>query len=792
MSLHILRAQCETGPNFDVLRLSSKDLAFKPDELPIITGAVDVSNPGIPVNEMSGGLYTRQHFKWLNFSDIEGDDINRYHILNERATVTLEATLVATNSASSQSTSQATIPDGAIAINLGSRGWQNDVSALPNGDEWMKLGYYEQGGLGIGWAFDPISYFANTASVPLGIYMMGALLPDISFSRLSSLTGGSVYTNTLSSYPVQIGRDLALITAMCGVDRVAGPQGYWNVYHHNYGAGRADFGRSSGVLFLPAGATSAGITATPQFPMGFPAVTYPSGYRATSDLTTAWPLSCPSYCTSPMDGHTLPGNCLTITPGSFLTSDGLSVLQDPQSSDKPIDKSWTTFWKNATNEVVLSETQRFRIECPLFEAPVGLRYVPMLNSGLYCQVPLLRMATGVYFYIPVATISKSSTGSHPINMVQNLGFSTGVDVPPHIGTFQQFFVVKRVSLTLNIPVVRIASPIQAVKLFNLATYMSSLVYSVPMWTKFVFIPPRTGTDSYVPLCTLGEIAAATANGTMQFTFTARQILKQLRDALQAHAINTTSTWGVTQLIIKKIYVSCTTDIDVSRLYSVQYSLDKFRKSLQGAALIAGGMKMFSRCGPSLSNGAPKNLFVRFTDIVDAAVGEINKDSKLREMIVEQVPYVQRTPGRLRNDYFNGFQEYMFTSSVSIRMPSDYSSLDDGGSIDVGFTPQPVLNMPFSGTSDAAPQGGPLLTTSATATSGASASTLRAYTQGWFNTTNPFAADYNKNFDLNTSSGSDIHPSFDYKMVDFNRRKIEVWIQVMVPLEIYSDDPFKEV
>ena len=70
--------------------------------------------------------------------------------------------------------------------------------------------------------------------------------------------------------------------------------------------------------------------------------------------------------------------------------------------------------------------------------------------------------------------------------------------------------------------------------------------------------------------------------------------------------------------------------------------------------------------------------------------------------------------------------------------------------------------------------------------------LSTYEYGWFNNINPFSPDYKKSLDTDeTISTYDPYPYLDYKMVDLNHRKIEVWVAVSVPLAIYTTSPFSK-
>lgn len=803
MAQYVLHAFCEgTAPKVDTLRHTSLSEITHPDNLPVFIGDKKNTELGsLSVNTASSGLYTRQRFQWRNWQDINEKMIQKYFFMFKKATVTLEVELKAQNSTVGYTNAASPnvnleIPRGALAVNLGNKGWQFDASNLPNGDEWGKLVYYDQGGLGIGWAFDTSAYFARGDGSTLGLYMLGGLIPDLSYNDFINATGNTTVFNQIKPFNVQIGRDQALITSIVQTDLVRGPQGYWNVSMEPFQS-PALAGRDAGNFFLgPSTGMSSKFTPSMAWPVGYPSVIIPSSFGPTS-MKHGWSLRCPSYAPSTHDGSMPAGNCLSIAPGAFMTTEGLSILTEP-TSDKETDlnKKWTNYWQSASSVVTLRETQPFSIESPLFSAPICMEYIPYIKSGIYCLVPITRVCNGVYFYVPEVRDSVTE-GTKAVEMRSNIKASSTHYRTGSLGFLSQWFSVSKVTLTLNLPFVRIDTPIQASRFFSTATYQASLAMKVPFWTKFLFNPTdRIGADPYQRTLKINEILPHIFNGSLYFEFTARSILTKIRDAFAAHGLVTQSTWGLKELQIVQIRVSCTTALDVLRLFRYQLNLPTFTSSIQGAFLNNGGIKVFSRQGPWLSAGPPDNLYVAFQGVQNPDIGIIDPETNERVLLIHQIPQAQTTPGALRNDYHSGFDSFLFTENVSIKMPDEYSMTDPGGKVKLGFRPRPTMLIPFSGilpTNDN--NGGPQLEESQLQwTSGQpyylTSTVISQSTAGWFNKLNPFSPDYDQNYDVNTSGNTfDTKPFLDYKMVDLMARKVEIWIQVLVPMMIYSNNPF---
>ena len=525
---------------------------------------------------------------------------------------------------------------------------------------------------------------------------------------------------------------------------------------------------------------------------GYPTASQDDGTQ--SALGVGWNMQFPSYGPSTMDGYMPSGNSLSIPPSSFFTNFGLSLFQNTEStpsSPAVAGYSWVTYWKDATNLVHLEETKPFYIECPMFHAPVNIGRIPNFSSGLDLLVPITRIYNGVYLYVPVKINGDNVT---PLNMTGNAPDDPNY-FPPALGSLQKWFVPRKVALTLNLPFVRIDTPIQACRFFKTISYQKDLIVNVPVWLKFRYAPNWNSNGLPVNLldvettATINEIHSVMEDGTMMFTYSARAILNQLLRVLNTNGLSTTNSWGVNALTILKIMVSCTPVIDISRLYGVQFSLNMFNNSPQGAVLGRGGMKMFSRCGPSLSQGAPSDMTVEFEGIESDLLGTPSGNTRMGKVDVSDVTVYSR--GDRNNDYFNQTDGFVFSDAVTIRMPNSLNDNDSGGSVTVYFKPRPILNLPFSGEALNDPLSGGLVTQNSAIVGGkVSLNNLKSQAVGWFNNLNPFSPDYNTIYNNPSAQASTVDqmPYLDYKMVDFNRRKVEIWIQILVPLEIYTGNP----
>ena len=218
MSRYILRARCETAEPFEDFLSATNygSIVANPKNLTVFVGDRMAIQQGLSILPASGGLYARQHFSWVNPLNIQGVSSNKLFFDYAKASVTLSVDLEAVvNESLVFGTPSSNIPNGALAINLGSKGFQFNTSNMLNEDEWGKLVYYEQGGLGIGWAFSANDYTSqNRAYInPLAMYVLGGLVPDVEYQILASSVG---YQNVqaVPPYNVQVGRDQALLTQM--------------------------------------------------------------------------------------------------------------------------------------------------------------------------------------------------------------------------------------------------------------------------------------------------------------------------------------------------------------------------------------------------------------------------------------------------------------------------------------------------------------------------------------------------------------------------------------------------
>ena len=804
MSRIVLNAECSTGDNFvDYLQSTTKSKALNNgDTLTVFVGDKDVQNAVLSVMPCSGGLYALQNFKWTNLDKIKKLNPASLFLDSSNISVTLSVELEAVQDTGLQyGTAGTTIPSGALAVNLGNRGFQYNTSNMLNEDEWGKLVYYEQGGLGLGWAFSANSYIPTIGQARyngLTMYLFGGMMNDVSFGTISAAVTG--YQSSITSpFNLQMGRDQALLTQMVSTSQISGAQGYWSVQPTNFSPELAEGGRSGGSLVVPTSITGS----TPAFgaynPFGSLFLSYPTAVQSSSQNSAlnGWNLLFPSYGPTTQDGYIMSGNALSIPPGAFFTREGLELLKNNQSNPSNNPKLWTDYWSGATHIVHLEETKPLYIECPMFNLPIAMEKIPDFNNGLHMLVPVTRIVNGVYIYQPVGGTSGDG-GLTPLSMnkyANNLTNKNYFTNP--IGTLQTWFAPKKVTLRINMPFIRLDTALQGRNFFNVPYVGPTLSDNVNIWLKFPFLPQTNPDGIRIPpgsiytTMSFGEIRNQTNGGPLEKVLTARTILEKLVSVMNMHGIQPSVRWGLEQLVIRGVCVSVTTYPDLERLYGVLFNRQLFKQSAQGAVLINGGMKMFSRCGPFASAGAPSNMHLEFYDTIppDEYYNSNNPETSISCDVND---YVQMGRGGSNNDYFNVSTSFMFSGSVQLRMPSGEAA-DQGGQLTVSFQPRPVLNIPFSGELRASVKtGGPVFINSTVPinTGAINASNLASYSPGWFNNINPFSPDYNKALDTDESTSTyDPYPYLDYKMIDLNHRKIEVWVAVSVPLAIYTTSPF---
>lgn len=801
MSRFILKAVCATEEPFkDFLQDQNPGLtSTDPTKLTVFVGDKAKNNANVSILPCSGGLYARQLFTWKSLEGLKDLDRSKLFLDYNNVTVTLSMDLeLSTDDSLQYGTAGSTIPTGALAVNLGNKGFQFNASNMLNNDCWGKLVYYEQGGLGIGWAFDANTYLPRTGHSVLqglGMYMTGGLLPDVSYESLANQTDPT-QASMVPSYNFQVGRDQALLTQMLSVGNYQGPQGYWSVQPVNLEPTNSFAGRVGGAL------VTTSETLTPAFmsynPYTFMSVSYPTALQKDEQKShsVGWNLLFPSYGPSTQDGYMLPGNALSISPGSFFTDQGLALLKNPAgmpSGPTVTPSNWYTYWDNATSNVHLEETRPFYVEAPIFNAPIAMNLIPNFSSGLCMLVPITRICNGVYIYTPIINGSGDVQAIN-MNTKQLSGDANYFQNP--IGTLQKWFKPKRVSLTINMPFIMVDTAIQASRFFGTPYLDLNYSVNVPLWLKFRFRPTQgVGGLPVNPLdvdttASLQQIIGASPGGVMELTFTAKQLLERFSSVLATHNVPKSTKWGLSVLEISRVMVSCTTVLDFPRLYRYLFNLNSFKTSPQGAILMNGGTKVFSRCGPSISAGAPTNMNVSFYDVEGEQIGLINQEG-IREAYFDIGNVLHGNYGMSNDDYFNSTSEFVFSRSVYLRTPDESSATDSGGQLTVSFTPRPVLNMPFSGEVAKNPLiGGPQFTNSSITQGTLTTTNLASYASGWFNNLNPYCQDYNTKYAVSNIGGTDdTYPFLDYKMVDFTRRKIEVWIQINVPVQIYTGTPF---
>lgn len=804
MSRIILNAECSTGDVFkDYLQSATKSISLNNgDTLAVFVGDKDVNNLDLSVMPCSGGLYALQNFKWTNLDKIRNLKRSSLFLDSSNISVTLSVDLEAVQDTTIKYGSVGTgIPVGALAVNLGSRGFQFNTSNMLNEDEWGKLVYYEQGGLGLGWAFSANSYIPSIGQARyngLTMYLFGGMMSDVSFGTVSASVAG--YQSSITSpFNLQMGRDQALLTQMVSTSQIHGAQGYWSVQPTNFPRGPADGGRLGGILMKPSDSLTTS-TFSAFNPFGSLFLSYPTAVQNSSQSSSTkigWNLLFPSYGPTTQDGYMMSGNALSIPPGAFFTREGLELLKSSGSNPSTSGMiPWTEYWSGATHVIHLEETKPLYIECPMFNLPIAMEKIPDFDNGLHMLVPVTRIANGVYIYQPVGDASDNATLGN-VKMSQYNASSDKNYFANGFGTLQKWFTPKKVTLRINMPFVRLDTPLQARNFFNVPYIGPSLSDNVSVWLKFPFLPQtspggmRVPSGSIYTTMSFGEIRNQTNGGPLEKVLTARTILEKLVALMNMHGIQPSTRWGLEQLVIRSVCVSVTTYPDLERLYGVLFNRKPFIQSAQGAILKNGGMKMFSRCGPFLSAGSPSNMHLEFDGIIPP--GEYyNSDAPATSLSCDVNDYVQMGRGGSNNDYFNVSSGFMFSGAVQLRMPSGEAA-DQGGQLTVSFQPRPVLNSPFSGELRGdVKTGGPVFPSSAIVDGAITSSQLAAYTGGWFNNINPFSPDYKKSLDTDEAVNSyDPYPYLDYKMVDLNHRKIEVWVAVSVPLAIYTTSPFPQ-
>lgn len=804
MSRIVLNAECSTGDNFvDYLQSTTKSIALNNgDTLAVFVGDKDIHNADLSVMPCSGGLYAHQNFKWTNLSKIANMSRTSLFLDSSNISVTLSVDLEAVQDSSLQyGSAGTTIPTGALAVNLGNRGFQYNTSNMLNGDEWGKLVYYEQGGLGLGWAFSANSYIPAIGQAKyngLTMYLFGGMMNDVTFGTISASVT-SYQTNITPPFNLQMGRDQALLTQMVTTNRVDGPQGYWSVQPTNFDPTLAEGGRSGGSLVVPTSISGS----TPAFgaynPFGSLFLSYPTAVQSVSQSSqlNGWNLQFPSYGPATQDGYVMSGNALSITPGAFFTREGLALLQNSRANPSSNPKLWTDYWSGATHIVHLEETRPLYIECPMFNLPIAMEKIPDFNNGLRMLVPVTRIVNGVYIYQPVGgTSGDGGLTQLSMNKYANSLTNKNYFTNP-IGTLQTWFAPKKVTLRINVPFVRLDTALQARHFFNVPYVGPTLTNNVNVWLKFPFLPQynpegiRIPPGSIYTTMSFKEIRNQTNGDPLTKVLTARTILEKLVTVMNMHGIQPSVQWGLEQLKIQGVCVSVTTYPDLERLYGVLFNRPQFKQSAQGAILLNGGMKTFSRCGPFMSAGSPSDMHLEFYDIVqpDEYYSSVAPASSISCDVND---YIQIGRGGENNDYFNVSTSFMFSGSVELRMPGGEAA-DQGGQLTVSFQPRHILNVPFSGELRAnVKTGGPVFTNATISNGTLTTNNLASYASGWFNNINPFSPDYNKALDTDeTTSTYDPYPYLDYKMIDLTHRKIEVWVAVSVPLAIYSSSPISQ-
>lgn len=791
MSRKILHATCSTvNPqtgNHDWVNFLENTSNYDPARLVVFVGERGPSSAYSSLAS-TGGILARQLFKWENYPT---KDVGRYFVDFQQASVTLTVILqpkVGAN-ASLSTTFTGELPSDTMAINLSSKFNQGTVDNGINEDVWGKLVYYDTGALGQGMVFSPADYVSLGGANGSGIFFNGGALPDYNDYKISLAIQNSTTTARTPSANLQMGRSNSLLSqAVLG--NVVGMSGYWSL-----GIEPVDSSQIGNICGQVANANlSTATTFTPWMHFGTPTVGYPS-YATTNGSSTGtqyWQAVNPQYGRGSADGMMRCGNCISIAPSTFMTDFGFSLLSSPASnpggSDAIESKRWTTYFSKAgTSYIQLKETQPVYFPSPISSGPLPLEMIPGGINGLYMLVPVTRVMNGVTFYVPFTNSVRSGLVSNLLSdlMAYSSASLTGEATSfyrPAQGLIYSWFDIFEIKMTLNVPSYRLDSVEEVRRFFGTVLFEPSLVRESSLWLKWSM------TDVDDPIATTVDLLALNSmqkENKITFNITARGILDKIAEVFSMYGVSQTSQeWPTNVLSIRQVCAMCTTTWNLRMLYENLYNVPKYLQTPVGSILSNGGTKVYGRQGPNLSGGPPYSMTVTAQDITNS-LGEFDNSTNTYFVEIDSLPPLSTSRFQRNNDFVTTCPMAIAGTYPTLRIPNLNSSNDQGGTLTVEFFTSAYMNLPWSGPSTAGVAGGGPGLSGFTSSTTINSTILSNYDKGWFNNLNPYSSDYLQGSILNDT---DKWIDLDSRLVDFNARAVEVWVEVGVQIPVYSSFP----
>lgn len=791
MSRKILKASCSTlNPStgdFDWVNFLEHTGNYDPSRLVVFVGD-KIPNQQYSAFSSTGGLLARQLFKWENYPT---KDINRYFIDFSQTTVTLTVKLNPKEGVSSSLSNVFTgeLPSDTMAINLSSKFGQGTVDGGVNEDVWGKLVYYDTGALGQGIVFSPADYVSMGSKDGSGLFFNGGALPDYSDFQISIATKNSTTVGRTPSANVQMGRANSLLS-QATLGNVVGISGYWSLGVEPVLSTQT--GNIGGQICNTN--VSAEKTFTPWMHFGTPTVGYPNFVETDNgtDELQYWQAVNPQYSRGTADGMLICGNCISITPSTFMSDNGYrilsSVASNPGGSAAEENKRWTGYFSGAgTSTIKIKETQPVYFPSPVSSGPLPLEMIPGGINGLYLLVPITRVSNGVTFYtqfvnsVPITTAPNLINDFHAYSSSVMTGGAKNYFRPAQ-GLIYKWFDISEVKMTLNIPAYRLDSIEEVRRFFNTVVFEPTLKRESSLWLKWSLTDSKDISNT-IDLLSLNSLQS---NGNkIEFRLTARGILDKINSIFSMYGISqTTREWPTNNLSIRQVCAMCTTSFDLNMLYGTLYTHQPYLSTPVGAILSNGGTKVFARQGPNLAGGPPHDMTVVASDLV-SQLGEWNSTFNYWYVEIDALPptYSSR---------FNRYNDFVCTCPMSVagvypslRIPNLNASNDFGGTLEISFNTDAYLNLPWSGPSSSNVLGGGPGISGFTSSNLMSETMLSNYSKGWFNNLNPFSADYDAN---SIPSGVDQWFDLDSRLVNFNARAVEVWVEVGIEIPVYTTFP----
>lgn len=791
MSRKILKASCSTlnpqDGGFDWVNFLENTENYNPNRLTVFVGD---RIPGKQYSALAstGGLLARQCFRWENYPV---KDINRYFVDFSQASVTLTVKLHAKEGASSSMDTVFTgeLPSDTMAINLSSKFNQGTVDGGINEDCWGKLVYYDTGALGQGIVFSPADYVDMSKNDGSGIFFNGGALPDYSDFTISMAINNSTTTARTPSANLQMGRSNSLIS-QATLGNITGLSSYWSIgiepilttQTGNIGGQISNCNVAKETTF------------TPWLHFGTPTVGYPNFVETDNgtDEMQYWQATNPQYGRNTSDGMLPCGNCISIVPSVFMSDNGFKLLtnaaSNPGGAAAEENKRWTTYFSMAgTNLITLKETQPLYIPAPISSGPLPLEMIPGGTTGLFMLVPITRINNGVTFYTPY--VNSVTTSSAPNLLNDFKAYSSAVTTGgaksyfrPAQGLLYKWFDIAEVKMTLNIPAYRLDSVEEVRRFFNTLIFEPTLKRNSSIWLKWGLTDTKPIANS-INLLSLNSLQAN--NSKIEFTLTARGILEKVNEVLKMYGISQSAReWPTNNLSIRQVCAMCTTTYDLEMLYSKLLPQETYRMTPVGSILTNGGTKAFTRLGPNLSGGPPYNMTVKASDLT-TQLGEFDSTYNYYYVEVDALPPTGNSRFNRNNDFACTCPMGIAGQYPSLRIPNLNASNDFGGTLEISFNTEAYLNFPWSGPVSVSVSGGGPSLHGFTKTNMISETMLSGYAKGWFNNLNPFSPDYDPNA---IPSGVDQWLDLDSRLVNFNARAVEIWVEIGLEIPVYTTFP----